>query len=121
MAKTKRITKTKRNSKRKTMKGGVDNKTIQQKASNYVTNLFDNALNKNPLFEKAPLATPRELSNSIVNHTRTKRPSSKEKKYSKKISPVRNQEDDTDYENRPNTKTGNRPNSKTGNRPTTPR
>lgn len=105
-------TKTKRNSKRKTMKGGVDNKTIQQKASNYVTNLFDNVVNKNPLFEKAPLATPRELSNSSV--TRTKRPSSKEKKYYKKVSPVRV---DTNVEDRPLTKTGKRPNSKTGDRP----
>ena len=106
-------TKTKRNSKRKTMKGGVDNKTIQQKASNYVTNLFDNVVNKNPLFEKAPLATPRELSNSSV--TRTKRPSSKEKKSkSKKVSPVRV---DTNDEDRPLTKTGKRPNSKTGDRP----
>jgi len=107
-------TKTKRNSKRKTMKGGVDNKTIQKKASNYVTNLFDNVVNKNPLFEKAPLATPRELSTSSVTHT--KRPSSKEKYRSKKVSPVRVDTNNSDDEDRPNTKTGNRPNSKTGNR-----
>lgn len=108
-------TKTKRNSKRKTMKGGVDNKTIQRKASNYVTNLFDNVVNKNTLFQNAPLDTPRELSNSSV--TRTKRPSSKEKKYSKKVSPVRMATNNIDDEDRPLTKTGKRPNSKTGDRP----
>lgn len=64
----------KRNHKRKTMKGGVKSKTlfIERKASNYVTNLFDNVVNKNnTLFKNAPLSTPRIME--------TIRPSSKEK------------------------------------------
>ena len=66
----------KRNYKRKTMKGGVKSKTlfIERKASNYVTNLFDNVVNNNKnntLFKNAPLSTPRIME--------TIRPSSKEK------------------------------------------
>lgn len=74
------ISKKKQNNKRKTMKGGVDT-LIQKKASNFVTNLFDNVVNKNNnndnMFQNASLNTPRIL--------QTIRPSSKK---TKKRSPI---------------------------------